>query len=83
MARELPAITGQQLIRLFRRDGWEIRRQRSSHVVLAKLGDGRRRVAVIPDKRSPLPAGTLSGILGPRQSGIGREGLEELLDRYG
>lgn len=84
MAREIPPVTGRQLIRLLRRDGWEIRRQRSSHVVLSKVGqDGRQRVATIPNGRSPLPEGTLHAIIGPRQSGIGRSGLQELLDRFG
>jgi hypothetical protein len=40
-------------------------------------------VTVIPDKRGPLPAGTLAAILGPRQSGLGRDGLLAMIQRHG
>lgn len=84
MAREIPPVTGRQLIRLFIRDGWEVKRQHSSHVILSKMDrEGRHRVVVIPNRRSPLPDGTLNAIIGLRQSGIGRSGLRELLDRLG
>ena len=42
-----------------------------------------RRVTIIPDKRSSLPPGTLAAILGPKQSGLGREGLAEMIERHG
>ena len=34
----LGAYTGEQVIRAFQRAGWEITRQRSSHVILEKEG---------------------------------------------
>jgi predicted RNA binding protein YcfA (HicA-like mRNA interferase family) len=56
MTGELPAITGKQLIRLFRRDGWEEMRRVRHGIALAKVGpDGRRRITIIPDQRSTLP----------------------------
>lgn len=39
-------------------------------------------VTTIP-KRSPIPRGTLAGILGPKQTRIGRDGLLALIDKYG
>ena len=53
-------------------------------IVFRKLfADGRTRVTVIPRKRRPLTPGTLSAILGAKQSGIGREGLQALIQKYG
>jgi predicted RNA binding protein YcfA (HicA-like mRNA interferase family) len=83
LAEQLPAINGLQLIRLLERDGW----QRGHHTThgqgLRKRVGDRTRVTTIPTKRVPLPAGTLAAILGPKQTGIGREGLRELIARYG
>ena len=42
--------------------------------------EGRPRTTVIPDKSAPLPTGTLGAILGPKQTGIGRAGLQVLID---
>ena len=84
MAKSLPAISGQQLIRLLERDGWEVVRQANHGLSLAKIGpDGRKRVTVVPNKRGSLPNGTLRAILGPLQTGIGFDGLAALIERYG
>ncbi|MBI2941955.1 MAG: type II toxin-antitoxin system HicA family toxin [Chloroflexi bacterium] len=84
MTNGLPAITGKQLIRLFRLDGWVEGGRRTHGVFFSKPGpDGHLRITIIPDKRSPLPAGTLAAILGPKQSDIGRDGLGEMIRRHG
>lgn len=84
MANTHPAITGRQLIRMLRLDGWEVVRRAKHGQALAKMGpDGRKRVTVVPDKRSPLPGGTLADILGPLQTQIGRQGLGDLIERFG
>jgi predicted RNA binding protein YcfA (HicA-like mRNA interferase family) len=83
MAGELPAITGKQLIRLFEKDGWS-RGGRTTHgIALRKAFGERTRVTTIPDKRASLPNGTLGAILGPLQTGLGREGLITLISRFG
>ena len=76
-------VTGRQLIRLLRRDGWEEVGRARHGIAFAKTVDGRKRVTVVPDKRSALPIGTLNAILGPKQTGIGREGLEQLIAEHG
>lgn len=43
-------------------------------------GERRPRFTVIPDKSVPLPNGTLVANLGPKRTGIGRAGLDALLD---
>jgi predicted RNA binding protein YcfA (HicA-like mRNA interferase family) len=79
-----PAITGKQPIRLLMKDGWTPGRRTRHGIALAKrFPDGRTRVTVVPDKRSSLPDGTLADILGSTQTGIGREGLAELIQTYG
>lgn len=84
VANTLPAITGKQLIKLLRRDGWELVRKANHGLALAKMGpDGRTHVTVVPDKRSPLPDGTLADILGPLQTQIGRHRLADLIERFG
>ncbi|MSQ33952.1 MAG: type II toxin-antitoxin system HicA family toxin [Dehalococcoidia bacterium] len=78
-------ITGQQLIRLLEGDGWHSRSGRGSHVVLVKHlpGEGSPRSTVVQDKPDSLPPGTLAAILSVRQTGLGREGLQRLIDTYG
>jgi hypothetical protein len=39
-------------------------------------------VTLVPDKRTPLPDGTLAAILGPKQTGIGRAGMAALIERH-
>ena len=84
MPESLPASTGRQLIRLLKLDGWEEGRRvnhgRSLHTVVP---DGSARVTIVPDKRSPLPTGTLAAILGPKQTGLGRDGLSTLVREHG
>lgn len=81
MSDALPAVSGRQLIRLLKLDGWEEGRRvnhgRSFHKHFPI--EGRGRVTVVPDKRTPLPDGTLAAILGPKQTNIGREGLATLI----
>jgi predicted RNA binding protein YcfA (HicA-like mRNA interferase family) len=80
----LPAVTGRQLIRLLKLDGWEEGRRVNHGRSLHKtFPDGRTRVTIVPDKRTPLPTGTLSAILGPKQTGLGREGLASLIAQHG
>jgi predicted RNA binding protein YcfA (HicA-like mRNA interferase family) len=81
--RKLPRIRGKQLIKLSVKDGWIIKRRATHGVALSKkLGD-RTRVTIIPDTRAELDEGTLAAIIGPKQMGIGKNGLFELIDKYG
>ena len=46
---------------------------------MTKVGEGgRKRITVVPDKRGPLPVGTLGAILG-RNKPVGRQGLSQLI----
>lgn len=85
MADDIPPITGPQLIRLLIKDGWQerLKRAREGSFLYKVDESGRRRTTVIASKRGELKPGTLSHILGPSQSNIGRTGLAELIKRYG
>jgi len=37
----------------------------------------------VPDTRASLPLGTLMAILGAKQTGIGKKGFADLIDKYG
>jgi predicted RNA binding protein YcfA (HicA-like mRNA interferase family) len=77
------SISGKKLINLAVKDGWEVKRRARHGVALAKKFGDRTRVTVIPDTRVPLDEGTLSAIIGPKQMGIGKKGLAELIEKYG
>ncbi len=82
MAR-LPAITGKQLIKLLRKDGW-IQKRRGDHgVLLTKKTGGETRVTTVPDRSKSLPPSTLSAILSPPQTALGSSGLQRLIDEDG
>jgi predicted RNA binding protein YcfA (HicA-like mRNA interferase family) len=48
---KLPAVSGQQAVRVFRRLGYEVVRQRGSHLRLRHLHDPARLPLTIPDHR--------------------------------
>jgi len=59
----LPQVSGEQAIRALQRLGFEVARQRGSHVVLRRDSFG----CVVPKHRE-LKAGTLHGVL--KQAGV-------------
>jgi predicted RNA binding protein YcfA (HicA-like mRNA interferase family) len=70
----LPVVSGQEAVRAFERAGWEIKRQRGSHIILTKLGSWAS--LSIPDHRE-LDRGLLRKLI--RQSGLTVEEFTELL----
>ena len=79
----LPAITGRKLISLLKKDGWSDGRKAKHGITLTKKFSDRTRVTFVPDTRASLPIGTLQDILSGDQTGLGRQGLLDLLNRYG
>lgn len=76
MSRRLPAISGKQLIKALERAGFEVMRQRGSHVSMEKRGGDQVFKTVVPQHREIRP-GTLSDIL--HQTGLRKDDLRELL----
>lgn len=69
---DLPSISGKEAIKVFKRLGFAVVRQRGSHVVLRKESSG----CVIPLHKS-LAKGTLRGAI--KQAGLS---VEIFLDEY-
>lgn len=69
---KLPVVSGKELIKVLEREGFQIVRQKGSHVSLHK--DEFRTVVPL---HSDLPKGTMLGIL--KQCGLTKEKLIELL----
>jgi predicted RNA binding protein YcfA (HicA-like mRNA interferase family) len=69
---KLPTLSGKDLVKVAVKLGFEIRRQRGSHIVLKK----EKKLLVIPQHKN-LKKGTLIQIL--KVLGISREELNDLL----
>jgi predicted RNA binding protein YcfA (HicA-like mRNA interferase family) len=69
-----PVVSGERLIKALSKEGWEVVRQRGSHVRLKK--PGRRHALVVPLHRE-LRRGTLAGIL--RDADLSADDLVKLL----
>lgn len=66
MPRSLPRVSGRQAVAALERLGFEVVRQRGSHMVLRRDSAG----CVVPKHRQ-LKVGTLAGLL--RQAGVSHE----------
>lgn len=83
MKGDLPAITGIQLIRLLEQDGFSVHRRAKHGWSMTKPTKDRTLVTIIPHTRASLDWGTLMAILGMKQTRIGRDGLIELIEKFG
>ena len=75
-------ITGRELMALLEKDGWVRGGMRTHGVFYSKLfpEEARPRSTVVPDISTPLRPSTLGAILSVKQTGIGRTGLQALID---
>lgn len=74
MSDGLPVVSGQRLVKALERDGWQIARQRGSHV---RLKHPDRRISLTVPLHRELKRGTLAGIL--TDAGLDSERLRRLL----
>lgn len=75
MTPHQPVVSGRHLIKALEADGWEVVRQRGSHVRLRHVA--RRSVLVVP-RHEELKKGTLGRIL--REARLDTDDLRRLLD---
>ena len=74
----LPRITGKELVKALQKEGFEITRQKGSHVQMTKYIDGEKLTLPVPVHAGKIvKQGTLKGIL--RKANISVERLEGLL----
>ena len=59
---KLPRLTSDELVRILVKAGWQVSRQRGSHVSL-RWPEGGRRPLVVPAHGKQLKTGTLAAIL--------------------
>jgi predicted RNA binding protein YcfA (HicA-like mRNA interferase family) len=76
-------LSGKELIKILGKDGWQIKRRTKHGVALAKHFSDRTRVTIVPDTRALLDEGTLSAILGVKQTNIRKRGLLDLINKFG
>ena len=82
MAGGLPAISGVELAKLLEKDGWKRGRTCPHGDAYSKEYPSGPRVTTIPRRTKSLTPGTLSAILGSKQTGIGRAGLLALIKKH-
>jgi predicted RNA binding protein YcfA (HicA-like mRNA interferase family) len=70
----LPRLSGRDVVKAFARDGWEMARQRGSHMILIKRGH--MATLSVPDHRE-VAKGTLRSLI--RSSGLTMEEFTALL----
>ena len=75
MTQRLPALRPQQVIRALERAGWQVHRQRGSHVSMRK--EGVLFLITVPLHRRDLPRGTLRDII--KDAGLTVEEFLEFL----
>lgn len=75
---KLSLITGEELVKALQREGFELARQKGSHVQVRKYVEGEKVTFPVPvHKGKTLKPGTLRGIL--RKADVSVERLLELL----
>jgi predicted RNA binding protein YcfA (HicA-like mRNA interferase family) len=71
---QLPVLSGRDAVRALAKDGWQMARQRGSHMILVK--DGHIATLSVPDHRE-VAKGTLRSLI--RSSGLSVDEFLELL----
>jgi len=74
---KLPTLSGHELIKILSKLGFEVKRQKGSHVVLVRETQSDKSGCVVP-LHPELKAGTLIGIL--KQINLSREEFLKLID---
>ncbi|MDE1804317.1 MAG: type II toxin-antitoxin system HicA family toxin [Candidatus Micrarchaeota archaeon] len=64
---KLPIVSALDVVKVLRKNGFSISRQRGSHIILIKFVDDKKRIVVVPNHRQIDP-GTLLSIIA--QSGM-------------
>jgi len=80
--QKIPALTGIELIKILKKVGWIEHRQTTHGIALIKRVRERTKITIVPKSKANLPVGTLMAILSSKQTGIGKKGLLEILNKF-
>lgn len=72
----LPVVSGRDAITAFEKDGWEVKRQKGSHISMTK--PGMRAILTVPN-HDELKAGTLRALI--RTAELSVDEFNKLLDK--
>ena len=72
----LPVLSGRQVVNILSKSGFQIARQKGSHIILIKMTEHGKKAVVVPNHKE-VDKGTLLEII--RQSGISREEFLKLI----
>lgn len=76
---KLPCCSGKEVLNVLLKEGFSIKRQRGSHVILSKARDEKHLYVTIPlHANKDIPPGTLLSII--RQAGMKKEEFMELFE---
>lgn len=75
----VPQVSGRELIKAFKKIGFQVARQKGSHVRLVRIYEGQKQFLTIPDHNSIRKGTLLNGILKP--IGLSVEDLRKLLKK--
>ena len=75
--QKLPVLSGKDVVKALSKAGFQIARQKESHIILIKMIDDRKKGVVVPNHKE-IDKGMLLEII--RQSGLTREEFLKLLE---
>ncbi|MDE1766836.1 MAG: type II toxin-antitoxin system HicA family toxin [Thaumarchaeota archaeon] len=73
---KLPVLSGNDLVKILSKAGFQFARQKGSHIILVKFTESKKRAVVVPNHKE-IDRGTLSEII--RQAGLGKDEFLKLV----
>lgn len=75
----VPQVSGRELIKAFKEIGFQVVRQKGSHIRLARVYQGQKQFITIPDHKTIRKGTLINGILKPIELSV--EDLKKLLKK--
>jgi len=72
----LPVLSGNDLVKILSKAGFQFARQKGSHIILVKFAESKKRAVVVPNHKE-IDRGTLSEII--RQAGLTKDEFLRLI----
>lgn len=73
---KLPVLSGNDLVKILSKAGFQFARQKGSHIILVKFVESKKRAVVVPNHKE-IDRGTLSEII--RQAGLTKDEFLKLV----